>query len=113
MTLVATRGDRTGEWDGIDIDVVGPGTAVSIAGRLDSSTAHLVRRALDDAVAAGDGDLVLDLRLAEVFDSAGLGVVVGAHRRAALAGRRIVIDNASPRFVRLARAARMGHILRP
>lgn len=111
MTLVATRGDRTGEWDGVDIDVVVPGAAVTVAGRLDASTAHLVRRALDEAVACGEGDLVLDLRLAEVFDSAGLGVVVGAHRRAALAGRCLVVEHPSERFVRLARALRVGHVL--
>lgn len=106
MTLVAprTQVDTT-------VDVVEPGRRLEISGRLDVASVHEIRQAIDIAIAAGRGDLVVDIRTAEVHDSAGLGVFVGAHRRAVLAGRRLVLVHPSERFDRLARAARLNRIL--
>jgi anti-anti-sigma factor len=59
----------------------------------------------------GAGDLLLHLAEAEVHDSTGLGLIVGAHYRALLAGRRLVLVDASPRVDRLLRASRLHLVL--
>ncbi len=63
--------------------------------------------ALDD----GSGDLFVDLRDVEMLDATGLGMLVGAHRRAGRTGRRLVLRNLSPQLVRLLRVSRLNRIL--
>ena|ERR671914_536225 len=60
---------------------------VFLVGRLDSATVGDVRRRLHAAVADGSGDLVVDLSGVETIDVTGLGVLVGAYRKAARRGR--------------------------
>lgn len=110
MTLVAPR-NETDYAHATHIDVVVPGSFVEISGRLDALSVRDIRSALDDALPAGSGDLVVDIRTAELHDSAGLGVFVGVHRRAHLAGRRLIVLNPSERFARVARASRYSRIL--
>src|SRR5579883_541978 len=62
-----------------------------LAGRLDVSTVADVRIALHEALDSGSGDLVVNLAQVEVGDATGLGVLVGAHRRAGRRGRRLVL----------------------
>lgn len=60
------------------------GTLVfKLRGSLDLATAPTVRAALSDATEKGSNDLVVDLTQLEFLDSTGLGVLIGAHRRAA------------------------------
>jgi anti-anti-sigma factor len=49
---------------------------------LDVRSVAEVRDALHAAIDAGDGDLVVDVSGVELVDAAGLGVLVGADRRA-------------------------------
>jgi anti-anti-sigma factor len=63
----------------------------ALTGRLDVHAAADARLLLADAVDSGDGDLVLDLARLEAVDATGLGVLVGAHRRAQRAGRRLIL----------------------
>jgi anti-sigma B factor antagonist len=91
--------------------VVVPGQHVALTGRLDALGAGVAREALHAALAAGDGALVVDLSRVELLDATGLGVLVGTHRRAGLAGRRLVLRDAAPRVARLLRMTRVDRII--
>lgn len=71
-----------------------------VGGRLDVRSAADARTVLHSAVDDGVGDLVLDLSELDSWDATGLGVIMGAHRRAGLlrptpgAARRTAADAA-------------------
>jgi anti-anti-sigma factor len=91
---------------------IAPGTnEVRLSGTLDVSTVHDVRVAVHAALDDGSGDLFVDLRDVEMLDATGLGMLVGAHRRAGRTGRRLVLRNLSPQLVRLLRVSRLNRIL--
>ncbi len=89
-----------------------PGALLSLQGRLDVTVAADVRLALADAVMHGDDDLVLDLSGLAAVDATGLGVLVGAHRHAGRAGRRLVLLDVPPQVSRLLRVTRLHRVLR-
>lgn len=91
----------------LGIEVIEPGARLRLSGRLDARNTSLARGALHDAVAAGTGDLVLEMGELEIWDGAGLGVLVGAGRRAQRADRRLVLTDVRPREFRLLRVARV------
>jgi anti-anti-sigma factor len=84
---------------------------VALTGRLDVHAATDVRNALAQAVDDGEGELVLDLALLEAIDATGLGVLVGAHRRAQRAGRTLVLEDVSPAVGRLLLVTRLDKVL--
>jgi anti-anti-sigma factor len=84
---------------------------VALEGRLDVSTAPDVRLALHRAVDSGMGDLILDLARLDVMDASGLGVIVGAHRRAVRAGRQVLLRNVPPHVMRLLWVTRLQRVL--
>jgi anti-anti-sigma factor len=84
---------------------------VWLAGDLDVRTAPDVRLALHEAVDRGEGDLVVDLGGVGAVDTTGLGVLVGAHRRAGRRGRRLVLRAVPPRLARLLQVTRLYRIL--
>ncbi|MDQ6648527.1 MAG: STAS domain-containing protein [Actinomycetota bacterium] len=88
-----------------------PGRVVVLDGRLDVSTVADVRLALHDAVDTGTGELVIDLTRVELTDATGLGVLVGAHRRAGRAGRRMVLHNVPLPISRLLYRTRLDRVL--
>lgn len=69
------------------------------AGDLDNSTVDHARRTLD--AIASEPRAVLDLRNVGFIDSAGLGALIRALRRARRDGRRIVICCGQPPLLRL------------
>lgn len=87
------------------------GTVVVLAGRLDVHSVADVRAILHEAVDGGVGNLIVDLAAIEVMDATGLGVLVGAHRRAGRAGRHLVLRDVPPRVARLLAATRLHRIL--
>jgi anti-anti-sigma factor len=89
-----------------------PGQLLALAGRLDVAAAADVRLALAEAVDSGVGDLVLDLAAVEAVDPTGLGVLVGAHRRAVRLGRTLVLRDTPPGLSRLLRRTRLDRVLR-
>lgn len=95
---------------GLDVRVVRPGVEIDLVGRLDIRTASAVREFLSRCVDEGEGDLLLHVGGLEIWDSAGLGVLVGAHRRARRAGRRIVLTEVPPRHLRLLRATKLHRL---
>ncbi|MGZ4604471.1 MAG: STAS domain-containing protein [Kineosporiaceae bacterium] len=94
----------------LDVRVIRPGTEIDLVGRLDVRTASTVREALGACVDQGEGDLLLHVGSLEIWDAAGLGVLVGAHRRARRAGRRIVLTEVPPRHLRLLKATRLHRL---
>ncbi len=93
---------------------VEPGTLLCLAGRLDVVAAADVRSALAEAEAVdhGVGDLTLDLAAVDGIDATGLGLLVGAHRRAGRAGRRLVLRDVPPVVARVLLVTRLDKVLR-
>jgi anti-sigma B factor antagonist len=85
--------------DELSIDVKaedgGRTTTFKLSGSLDLATAPTVRAALNEASEKGGNHLIVDLRQLEFLDSTGLGVLIGAHRRAVERGGsfRLVISD--------------------
>jgi len=88
------------------------GSEIVLVGRLDVSTVGDVRTALHRALDAGIGELVVDVAEVEIADATGLGVLVGAHRKAERLERTLVLRGVPPRLERLLRATRLHRILR-
>ncbi|MBO1759597.1 STAS domain-containing protein [Dermacoccus nishinomiyaensis] len=88
-----------------------PGGRSSSTAPVSARTSDRVRTALHTALAGGDGDLVVHLANAQVWDAAGLGVIVGAHHRAERQGRRLVVADASPRLCRLLPGTRLDRVM--
>lgn len=89
-----------------------PGQHVALRGRLDVAAAADARLALADAVAAGSDELVLDLSGLQQIDATGLGVLVGAHRSAGRAGRRLVLLDVPPQVGRLLFVTRLHRVIK-
>jgi anti-anti-sigma factor len=96
---------------GITVEVVRHGHEVALSGLLDSRSAPGARSALHAAVDDGTGELVVEVSRLEIWDAAGLGVLVGAHRRARRQGRRLLLSGVPPREARLLRATRLDRLL--
>jgi anti-anti-sigma factor len=96
---------------GLEITVVRPGEELVLAGRLDAHSAAMARTTLQAAVDAGSGRLVLHVPDLEIWDGAGLGVLVGLCRRARRSGRGVVLADVSARELRLLRATRVTRML--
>lgn len=105
MTIMAWSGS------GVELWIDSPGREATINGQLGVRTVPELRAHLQRLLAAGEGDLVLHLRDAEVADATGLGVLVGLHQRAKRANRRLVIAEASERLERLMRVTRLHLVL--
>lgn len=88
-----------------------PGQVVTVSGRLDARTVPDVRTALHEAVDHGSGDLVVEVHDIVVADATGLGVFVGAHRRAQRTGRRLVLRGVPLPALRLLRVTRLHRVL--
>lgn len=96
---------------GTMVEQVVPGAELVVRGRLDVGSVSLVRDALQHAVDSGTGDLLVHLHAVDLTDAAGLGVLLGAHRRARLAERRLVLVGVPPRLERLIRHTRLHRVL--
>ena len=94
------------------VDVLVPGRLLALSGRLDVSAAADLRRLLLVAVAEGQGELVLDVCGLVALDATGLGVLVGAHRRAGRADRVLVLRDVPPGLARLLLVTRLDRVLR-
>ncbi|GAA2889989.1 STAS domain-containing protein [Nonomuraea rubra] len=84
---------------------------VRIGNRLDAGTSAGVRERLHKALDSGEGDLILDLSKLEMIDATGLGVLVGAHRRALSVERRLVLRGVPPRIMRILAVTRLNRVL--
>ena len=90
---------------------ISSGELVALAGRLDVAGAGVARDALHEAIPAGSGPLTVDLSEVELLDATGLGVLVGAHRRARLQDRELILCDARPRVARLLSLTRLDRVI--
>lgn len=95
----------------LQIEIIRRGAELVLKGWLDGRNVAAARAALQAAVDEGDGDLVVHVGTLEIFDASGLGLLVGVHRRARLADRRLVLADVQPRQLRLLRATRLHRVL--
>jgi anti-anti-sigma factor len=84
---------------------------VAVEGRLDGATVAGIRPRLHAAIDTGAGDLAVDLHGVETIDVAGLGVLVGAHRKAADEGRLLFLRNVPPGVMRVLASTRLYRVL--
>ena len=78
-----------------------------------ASTAADVRARLHRAVDDGTGPLVVDLAAVERLDVVGLGVLMGAHRRAATRGRELRVAHPSRRVAVVLHITGLDRVLCP
>jgi anti-anti-sigma factor len=78
-----------------------------------ASTAGEVRTLLHRAVDLGTGPVVLDLAAVERLDVVGLGVLMGAHRRAATRGRDLRVVRPSRRVSAVLQVTGLDRVLCP
>lgn len=96
MDLVRTDVRREGGW-----------TVVTVRGQLDVATAPEVRQVLVEVSGRGEHRVVLDLDAVEFVDSMGLGVLVGAGKRARANGGDVVLVTTRPRLRELLALTRL------
>jgi anti-sigma B factor antagonist len=87
-------------------------TVVTAAGQLDVATAPDFRQALVEAQYGGSTRVVVDLDGVEFLDSMGLGVLVGALKRARTHDGELVIACRRERLLHLLSLTRLDEVLR-
>lgn len=70
----------------LQLEQAGDRTIVAVSGDLDVLSATRLRQLLDELIARGDTNLLLDLRLTEFVDSSGLSALVSGMKGARAAG---------------------------
>ena len=93
------------------VEVRDGAAVVQVRGEIDIATVGQLRRCLVDLVEAGHREIVLDLGELYFIDSTGIGVLIGAHRRAAAAGGRLVLRSVSPRTYDVLRMVALDRVL--
>jgi anti-sigma B factor antagonist len=78
-------GEDRREEESVELSVTsrqeGDRTVISVTGEIDVYTAPILRERLNELVASGHYDLVVDMEGVEFLDSTGLGVLVGGLKR--------------------------------
>lgn len=87
-----------------------PGALVVLRGRLEAAGCTVAREVLHTALESGRHDLIVDISGLERIDLAGLGVLLGVHRRADRLGRRMVLRAVPPRMGRILARTRFERI---
>jgi len=87
-------------------------TIVSVGGEIDVYTAPKLRDVISELVAEGNYHLTIDLEKVDFLDSTGLGVLVGAYRRARQRGRSLVLTGVRQREARVLRRTRLDRLIR-
>jgi anti-sigma B factor antagonist len=84
---------------------------VAFSGELDLSTAPVLREELLQALCVPASDIVVDLREVVFMDSTGLGLLIGAHRRAQAAGASVRVVCTQPDLLRVLRVSGLDQVL--
>lgn len=86
---------------------------VHLQGELDMSTADHLRQVLDGAMTRDAPGIVLDLAHLTFIDSTGIGVLVGASRRAQGLGRSFAVRNPGRAVLKTLRLTGVDQRLKP
>ncbi len=100
MQLTLDRSDHAGT------------TTLRLAGEVDLNNVTELISQLTAAIAGGARDLVVDLDGVAYLDSAGLGALVGAHKRLIATGGVLTIRCSRPRVLRLFEMTGLSRVLR-
>jgi anti-anti-sigma factor len=87
------------------------GVVLHLSGDIDIATAGLLDAALRALQMDGKPNVILDLAAVEFLDSTALGVLVRAHRRAAIGDGTLVIRGARAGAIRLFQLTRLDREL--
>lgn len=87
------------------------GTEIEVRGEIDLSTVSSLRDAVLDAVGAGARRVHLMLDGVTYIDSAGLGTLIGAHKRLVGLGGELVVSCEVERVLRLFRMTGVDQVL--
>jgi anti-anti-sigma factor len=87
------------------------GQRITLSGRVDVTCVADLRSVLHAAIDDGVGELRVDVGGLELVDAAGLGVLLGAHRRAQRAGRSLVLVRVPDELSRLLFKTRLYRVL--
>ena len=79
----------------------GPEAVITLAGELDLASAPVLHELLLEAASAGAETIKIDVQRLTYVDSAGLGVLVSAHKRLQSNGGSLVISGPTPRVTRV------------
>lgn len=85
---------------------------VALEGELEVSEAPALRDLMGALIEGPQSRVLLDLGQVSFIDSSGIGVLVGAHRRAEEAGARIGLASPSPGVRRVFELTRTDRVLR-
>jgi anti-anti-sigma factor len=88
-------------------------TVVALRGEADLATLHVIRDALADVIADGQGDVVVDLAQTEFMDTAALRVVLRARETLGGTGRHLTLRSPSRSASRLLAVFGLGHLATP
>ena len=88
-------------------------TVVALRGEADRATLHVVREALEDVIADGEGDVVVDLAQTEFMDTAALRTVLRARETLIGSGRQLTLRSPSRPAGRLLGVFGLGHLASP
>lgn len=80
--MTATSIDPTDDLVSVTVSGSSAHVRITVAGEVDSSSAPVLRRHIDEALDAGAAQLTVDLDRVSFLDSAGLSALAVAHRRA-------------------------------
>jgi anti-sigma B factor antagonist len=92
-------------------DGVDGGTEIELRGEIDLSTVGSLRDAVLEAVGSGARRVHLTLDGVTYIDSAGLGTLIGAHKRLAALGGELVVRCDVVRVLRLFRMTGIDKVL--
>jgi anti-sigma B factor antagonist len=88
-----------------------PPSVVEVSGEVDMATAPELRARLLDAIAEGDGVIVVDLAQVDFMDSSGFAVLVTASQRLRSGGRDLVVRGARAAVLSAMRMTRLDMVL--
>jgi anti-anti-sigma factor len=87
------------------------GQRISLSGNVDVTSVADLRGVLHTAIDKGKGELRVDVSTLVLIDAAGLGVLLGAHRRAQRSGRTLVLVGVPDDLSRLLFKTRLYRVL--
>jgi anti-sigma B factor antagonist len=94
---MAAASDEPGDLEfSITRESSGDTTVVTVRGDVDVATSPQLRAELQAAIDAGSKEVVVDVNAMDFIDSAGLGVLIGALKRASEAGAGLVLRGVQP-----------------
>jgi anti-anti-sigma factor len=95
------RDHSDSEFSVVGLTYSGPEAVITLAGELDLASAPVLHELLLEAASAGAETIKIDVQRLTYVDSAGLGVLVSAHKRLQSNGGSLVISGPTPRVARV------------